>query len=90
MPELARNLIQRQLQLQYRLVRGLQASVYAQADPSTDADLYQQLTQEEGRLHDLEQQLLTPSAAPAKDPAASPPMTASWGPTPQVSASSRP
>jgi hypothetical protein len=65
MPDLARDVLQRQ----YRLVRGLQATVYAQADPSADAALYQQLTQEEARLHDLEQQFVAPSAAPAKEPA---------------------
>jgi hypothetical protein len=73
MSHLPRNDLQRQLQLQYPLVSGLQATVYAQADPSADADLYQRLTQEEVRLHDLEQQLVAPSAASAKDPAASAP-----------------
>ena len=41
-----------QLQHQYRLVRALQTAVYAQPDPSADADLYQQLTAAEAVLHD--------------------------------------
>jgi hypothetical protein len=52
-----------QLQQQYRLVRGLQATVYSQADPSADAELYQRLTQEEAKLHDLEQQAAAPAGA---------------------------
>jgi hypothetical protein len=80
MPDLARDVLQRQLQQQYRLVRGLQATVYAQADPSADAELYQQLTQEEARLHDLEQQFVAPSAAPAKEPAAEAPHDRFLGP----------
>jgi hypothetical protein len=90
MPNLPNNLLQRQVQRQYRLVRGLQATVYAQADPSADADLYQQLTHEEGRLHDLEQQLVAPRLPPPKAPPPRPPLTASSAPTPQVSASRRP
>jgi hypothetical protein len=65
--------LQRQLQQQYCLVRGLQTMVYGQADPSADAGLYQQLTQEEARLHDLEQQLVASSAPPAKEPVATAP-----------------
>jgi hypothetical protein len=68
MPDLARDLLQRQLQQQYRLVRGLQATVYAQADPSANADLFQRLTQEEARLHDLEQQSVAPAQGTAAEP----------------------
>jgi hypothetical protein len=65
MSDLARDSLQCQLQLQYRLVRGLQATVYAQADPLAQAELYQRMTQEEARLHDLEQQLVASTAAHA-------------------------
>ncbi len=69
MSDLASNPLQRQCQQQSRLVRGLQTTVYAQADPSADADLYQQMTQEEAKLHDLEQRVVATSAALVKDTA---------------------
>jgi hypothetical protein len=80
MSDLPNALPQRELQQQYRLVRSLQTAVYAQADPSADAELYQQLTQEQARLHDLEQQLVAPSAALAKEPAAEAPHDRFLGP----------
>jgi hypothetical protein len=52
-----------QVRQQYRLVRGLQAAVYAQADPSANADLLAQLIQAESELHHLEQKATTPPAA---------------------------
>jgi hypothetical protein len=64
----AGNPLSPQLQQKYRLVRGLQATVYAQVDPSADADLLQQLCQEEAKLHDLERQA-EPAAAEPEPPA---------------------
>ncbi len=70
MNDTAINSLPRQCQQQYRLVRGLQAKVYGHADPSADAVLYQQLTQEEAKLRDLERQSVAGSAGPSQDPIA--------------------
>jgi hypothetical protein len=81
MPDAARDSLQRRLQQQYSLVRGLQATVYAQADPSADAGLYQQLIQEEAILHGLErQQVAAAKAALEQQPAASAPRANFLGP----------
>jgi len=49
--------LRRQLQRQYHRVVGLRGRLYAQADPSADLPLQQQLAEEEARLHELESQV---------------------------------
>ena len=49
--------LRRQLQRQFRRVLGLRGRVYAQADPSADLPLQQQLAAEEARLNELESQV---------------------------------
>jgi hypothetical protein len=59
----------RQMHEQYQLVHGLQAAVYAQADPSADADLFKQLTEAEAALHDLKQRLTATPPSGEEPPA---------------------
>jgi hypothetical protein len=49
--------LRRQIQQQYRRVRGLQTMAYKAAAPAADGELYRQLVQEEMLLHELEQKL---------------------------------
>jgi hypothetical protein len=57
MPDPQATGLQHDIQQHYRRVRGLQAMVYAQADPTADRDLHRQKVQEEVKLYQLEQQL---------------------------------
>jgi hypothetical protein len=63
MPDLDPDALQRQIQQQYRRVRSLQTSVYAQADPSANSNLHQQKTREEAKFQELKQQLTALSTA---------------------------
>jgi hypothetical protein len=64
--------LRRQVQQHRGRVRGLQAAVYSQPDPSANPDLYRQLAQEEKELHALDQQLAAALAAESQEPAAAP------------------
>jgi hypothetical protein len=54
------------IQAQYRRVRALQTAVYAQDDPTADADLYRQLLQEEAKLSELERRAPPPKTSAAE------------------------
>jgi hypothetical protein len=62
-----------EIQAQYRRVRALQTTVYAQDDPTANRDLHRQLLQEEAKLRDLQRRLPPPpkTAAPEKAPGVS-------------------
>jgi hypothetical protein len=64
--------LRRQIQQHQRRLRGLQAAVYAQPDPSANPDLHRQLAQEQKELHTLEQQLAAALTAGSREPAAAP------------------
>ena len=68
MPPLATLPLSAHLQDQYRLVRGLHAIVYASADPTADAELYERVLQEEAALRDLELQHAAGNSVPPVKP----------------------